>query len=329
MMATIRKRGPAQWQAQVRRDGFPPQSKTFETRKDADAWARMIEREMDTGAWRPRSDAEITTLREALERYAREETSRKKGEIQETKRIRVWMRHPLAKIALANIRGVDLARHRDERRAAGAADATIRIEIMLLSAVFEKARKDWGMIVPNPVRTISLPASSRRRERRLEDGEEARLLDALDAAMPRTPARALAAFAIETAMRQGELLGLTWNDIDLRRRIAHLDDTKSGDPRDVPLSTRAVEILSSLPRRIDNGKVFDVSQDRVMRGFRVACQRAGIDDLKFHDLRHEAASRLAEKLSAHELCKMCGWRTMQMSLRYYHPRAEDLARKLG
>lgn len=282
---------------------------------------------MDAGAWRPRSEAETTTLAEALERYAREETPRKKGEAQEMKRVRAWMRHPLAKVAMANIRGVDLARYRDERRAAGAADATIRLELMLLSAVFEIARKDWGMNVANPVRTISLPAPSRRRERRLEEGEEERILDALDGVMPRMPARALAIVAIETGMRQGELLGLTWDDIDFRRRVAHLGDTKSGDPRDVPLSSRAIEALQSIPRRID-GKVFGISQDRLIRGFRAACRRAGIKDLRFHDLRHEAASRLAARLSSHELCKMLGWRTMQMALRYYHPRAEDLARKL-
>ncbi|MCX8086910.1 MAG: site-specific integrase [Rhodocyclaceae bacterium] len=327
-MATIRKRGDYQWQAIVKRKGYPLQSKTFELRKDAEAWARMIEREMDTGAWMPRSEAESITLAEALERYAREETPRKKGAAQEMKRVRAWSRHPLARLALTRIRGVDLARYRDERRAAGVADATIRLELMLLSAIYEKARKDWGIVLANPVRTISLPSPSRRRERRLEEGEEARLLDALEDAMPRTPARALAVVAIETGMRQGELLGLEWSDIDLRRRIAHLDDTKSGDPRDVPLSGRAIEALQSIPRRID-GKVFGISQDRVMRGFKSACKRAGIEDLKFHDLRHEAASRLATKLSAHELCKMLGWKTMQMALRYYHPRAEDLARKLG
>jgi len=327
-MATIRKRGDYQWQAQVRRRGYPPQSKTFETRKDAEAWARMVEREMDTGAWMPRSEAETVTLGEALERYAREVTPRKKGAARELVRVRAWMTHPLSKIAMVNVRGVDLARYRDERRAAGAADATIRLELMLLSALYETARKDWGCVVVNPVRAITLPSPSRRRERRLEDGEELRLLDALDVAMPRLPVRALAVLAIETGMRQGELLGLTWSDVDLKRRVVHLDDTKSGDPRDVPLSSRAIEVLRSLPRQID-GRVFAVAQDRFIRGFAAACRRAGIEGLKFHDLRHEAASRLAERLSAHELCKMLGWRTMQMALRYYHPRAEDLARKLG
>lgn len=191
-MATIRKRGDMQWQAQVRRKGFPMQTRTFEIRRDADAWARMVEREMDTGAWMPRGEAETTTLGEALERYAKEDTPRKKGAAQEMKRIRAWMEHPLAKLAITNVRGVDLAKHRDERRKSGTADATIRIELMLLSAVFEKARKDWGFALQNPLRSISLPAPSRKRERRLEEGEEARLLAALDKAMPRTPARALA-----------------------------------------------------------------------------------------------------------------------------------------
>jgi integrase len=210
------------------------------------------------------------------------------------------------------------------------AENTIRLEIALLSHLFEVARREWGMEgLQNPCRTIRLPAGSRRRERRLEGDEEARLLDAIEKAMPRSPGvRALLLVAIETGMRQGELLGLRWSDVDLSRRVAHLDDTKSGDPRNVPLSLRAVEALRAIPRRID-GRIFGVTQDALIRGFSRACKLAGIEGLRFHDLRHEAASRLAGLLQAHELAKMFGWRTLAMALRYYHPRAEDLARKLS
>lgn len=329
IVARQQQDGTITWQVKIRRRGYAPVSRTFVRRADAERFARQTEADMDKGAFVPRSEAEAVTLREALERYAREVTPRKKGAARELARIKAWLEHPISKLALTNVRGVDLAKYRDERRAAGAADATIRLDLMVLSALFETARKDWGYALQNPVRSISLPSPSKKRERRLEPGEEEKLLDAIEQAMPRSPAaRALLIVAIETGMRQGELLGLTWADIDLRRRIAHLDDTKSGDPRDVPLSSRAIEALQSIPRRID-GLVFGIRQDRLMRVFAKACALAGIEGLKFHDLRHEAASRLAEKLSAHELCKMLGWRTMQMALRYYHPRAEDLVRKLG
>lgn len=327
-MASIRKRGEYQWQAQVRRDGHPPQTKTFATKKDAAAWSRMIERAMDQGTWKPRTEGDKTTLDAALQKYAAENTARKKGAAREANRIKAWRAHKLAKLTMAALRGADIAKYRDDRRADGVSDATIRLELMLLSSVYETARKDWGYAVTNPVRTITLPSPSRKRERRLEHDEETRLLDALDNALPSMPARTLAAVAIETGMRQGELLRLEWDDIDLRRRVVCLSDTKSGDPRDVPLSSAALKLLRTMPKP-HTGPVFAIRQDRLIRAFQRACDAAEISDLTFHDLRHEAASRLASKLSAHELCKVLGWKTMQMALRYYHPRAEDLARKLG
>jgi integrase len=318
------------WQAKIRKKGFPPVSKTFLRRADAEAWAKDQEVAMQRGLWRNTSEAEATTLGEALERYLREVTPRKKGARREAARIRVWLARPIAKRSLASIRGSDIAAFRDAERRRGMAENSIRLEIALLSHLFEVARREWGMEgLQNPCRTIRLPGGSKRRERRLEGDEETRLLDAIEKAMPRSPGmRALLVVAIETGMRQGELLRLRWSDIDFARRVAHLDDTKSGDPRDVPLSSRAVEALRSLPRRID-GRVFGVTQDALVSGFARACRLAGIENLRFHDLRHEAASRLAGRLQAHELAKMFGWRTLQMSLRYYHPRAEDLARKLG
>jgi integrase len=318
------------WQAKIRKKGFPPVSKTFLRRADAEAWAKDQEVAMQRGLWRDTSEAEATTLGETLERYLREVTPRKKGAKREAARIKVWLERPIAKRSLASIRGSDIAAFRDAERRRGLAENSIRIEIALLSHVFEVARREWGMEgLQNPCRTIRLPGGSKRRERRLEGDEETRLLDAIGKAMPRSPGmRALLVVAIETGMRQGELLRLRWSDVDLARRVAHLDDTKSGDPRDVPLSLRAIEALRGLPRRID-GRVFGITQDRLIRGFARACGLAEIDGLKFHDLRHEAASRLAGMLQAHELAKMFGWRTLQMALRYYHPRAEDLARKLG
>jgi len=318
------------WQAKIRKKGFPPVSKTFLRRADAEAWAKDQEVAMQRGLWRDTTEAEATTLGEALERYLREVTPRKKSAKREAARIRAWLARPIARRSLASIRGSDIAAFRDAERRRGMAENSIRLEIALLSHLFEVARREWGMEgLQNPCRTIRLPAGSRRRERRLEGDEEPRLLDAIEKAMPRSPGvRALLVVAIETGMRQGKLLRLRWSDIDLARRIAHLDDTKSGDPRDVPLSSRAVEALRSLPRRID-GRVFGVTQDALIRGFARACRLAGIENLRFHDLRHEAASRLAGRLQAHELAKMFGWRTLSMALRYYHPRAEDLARKLG
>jgi len=319
------------WQAKIRRAGFPAQSKTFVKKQDAEAWARQVESSMERGIWRDSSEAESTTLADALARYSREVTIRKKGKDRETGRIKAWLTRPIAKRTLASIRGSDMASFRDSERKRGMAENSVRIELALISHLFETARREWGMeSLTNPVKLIKLPAGSNSRTRRLEGDEEDRLLAAIARAMPKTPAvHALVAVAIETGMRQGELLGLEWKDVDLARRVARLDDTKSGDPRDVPLTTRAVDTLSTLPRPLKGGQIFQIRQDALIRGFKRACKLAEIDGLTFHCLRHEAASRLAERLEAHELAKMLGWRTIQMAMRYYHPTAASLARKLG
>lgn len=140
--------------------------------------------------------------------------------------------------------------------------------------------------------------------------------------------KSVSLLALETAMRRGEILALRWEHADLKRRVLHLPETKNGSSRNVPLSTKAVAVLESLPRNI-TGRVFDTSETAITEGFQRAAKRAGLPDFRFHDLRHEATSRLAEKLHMHELGKVTGHKSPRMLMRYYHPRAEDLAKKLG
>lgn len=329
-MATIREKGPSQYHVQIRRKGFPAQSKTFPTRRDAEDWAKVVESEMIRGVFIDRTEAESTTLKMALERYQTEITASKKGKKQEAVRIRRWLEHPLAKRSLASIRGADIAKFRDDWRKSGKAENTIRLEIALIAHVFETARKDWGMEgLANPCKSITLPKNSTPRDRRLEAGEEIRLLAELERA--RNPhILPMVRLAIETGMRQGELLALQWGDLDMGRQVLHLADTKNGTSRTVPLSTRALAVLQTLPRPIDGGRVFPVRQDNIRMAWDAACARAGIENLRFHDLRHEAASRLFELgLNPMEVAAITGHKTLQMLKRYTHLRAEDLAKKLG
>jgi integrase len=327
-MASFRKRGPYQWQAQVRKKGHPLQTKTFETRAEAEQWARGIEVEIDKGAFVSRAEAESTTLTEFLERYQAEVTPLKKGADPETNRLRLMMRHPLARRFVAGIRGVDIARWRDERLRK-VAPATVKRDLVLLGHVFEVARKEWGIYVHNPVRDIKLPPAGRPRDRRLHDGEEARLLDACREA--RNPwLLPLVQLALETAMRQGELIRLRWEHIDLNRRTAHLPDAKNGEARSVPLSTTAVTVLRALPRSLRGDVFAAVTTEAVKRSYTRAVRRAGIEDLRFHDLRHEATTRLFEKgLNIMEVASITGHKDLRMLRRYTHLRAEDLARRLA
>jgi len=340
-MATIRKRGEYQWEAQIRRKGHPALSKTFETRTDAEDWARDIERDMRRGLFVDRRESETTTLLEMLKKYEEEVTPRKKSKDREKTRIARWKTHKLASYSLAAIKPKDIAAFRDDRRKQKLAENTIRLDIALVSSVFEHCRKDWGIEVENPCRKIKLPGGSKKRERRVSPEEEAALLEYLPKAMPRTKnIHELIALELETGMRQSELLGIQWQDVHTKEKFIRLDDTKSGDPRNVPLSPRAIKTFEGMVRPIKSSdRAFLVTQDALIRGFNLACKLAieaqekpkpgFMENLKFHDLRHEAASRWASHLEAHELCKMFGWKTMQMALRYYHPTALSIAKKLA
>lgn len=348
-MAAIRKRG-SKWQARVKRNG-QTLDKSFLTKADAQRWARTIEAEIERGAFRPYPKSSQITLETALGRYGREVTPQKRGAAIEQSRIRTLVKHPLAQEMLASIRAADIAAYRDERKQAGKAASTLAKELGLISAVFKIAIAEWGMEdLINPVVGVKKPRQPNGRERRLFPGEEEWLLQAFgeieshgesSKAAINPWIQPIVVMAIETAMRRGEILSLRWDNIDLAKRVAHLPITKNGTSRDVPLSLRAVQTLQSLPRSI-TGCVFPVSANALKLAFKRGLCRARrwyeqhdrnadpkmFADLRFHDLRHEATSRLAGVFEAHELAKVTGHRDLRMLLTYYHPRAEELARKL-
>lgn len=328
-MAVIEKRGPYQWRVKIRKKGFPSQTKTFTDKKNAESWARKIESEMERGAFVCSREAENTTLIDALERYAREISVEKKGRAQELRRIAVWKSHPLAQRALASLRGSDFAKYRDERVVAGRASNTIRLELAILSHLFTVARKEWGMeSLVNPVQLIRMPRPSVARSRRLGIGE-AEQLQAAALESKSHEIGPLIEIALETAARRGEIAAMRWEHVDLKKRTWHIPETKTGAPRTVPLSSKAVEILQRLPRRID-GSVWGMRDDSITQAFCRLCKQAGINGLRFHDLRHEATSRFFEKnLNPSQVRAITGHKTSAMLDRYTHLRAEDLVTMLG
>jgi integrase len=311
----------------IRRRGYPAESRTFETKAAAERYARGIESEMDNGTFVSRAEAESTTLAELLERYLAEVTTCKKGAEPETYRIRALLRHPLASRIVATIRSADIAAYRDERLA-DVTPGSVKRELVILGHLFEIARKDWGIHVDNPVRLVRPPASPKPRDRRLEGEEEKRLLDACGKC--RNPhVEPVVRLALETALRRSELVRLRWEHVDLDRRVAHLPDTKNGEARSIPLSTVAVDTLRPL-RNGGDGEVFPrLTTEAVKLAFGRALRRAGIEGLRFHDLRHEATSRLFERgLNIMEVSAITGHKDLSVLKRYTHLRAEDLARKL-
>lgn len=338
-MASIRKRGPYQWEVRIRKKGMPVTCKTFETKFDAEKWAREIESEMDRGVYVSRTEAETTTLREALERYIEEYLPRLAHSQTNVYKARMIQRHRLAEKFMAAIRGKDVAEFIRERQDEGASGNTIRLDLALLSRLFNVAASDWSMeSLVNPVARVSRPKLPKGRERRLEADEEERLLAAAGPEM-----RLIIALALETAMRREDLSTLCWSAIDLDRRTATLFVTKNGETRTLPLSPKAIEILEAIrsaqaaahakngrPPKADD-RVFTQSPSAITQAMRRACREAGIEGLHFHDLRHEATSRLFENtdLDLMEIKSITGHKTLQMLARYTHLRMDRHADRLA
>lgn len=330
-MATIRRlRG--RWQAQVRRRGAPPRAKSFDRRSDAERWARDLEAEVDRSGWVADTRvAEKMTLGELLTRYRDEVSPTKRSAHTEKHRINAMLRRPICHRTLAKLTTSDVALYRDERLKS-VAPATVIRELNTLSHAIEVARREWSLWLPrNPVKMVRRPSAPQGRKRRLKEGEEQRLLNACDRGRNRYM-KPLIVLAVETGMRRGELLGLRWEHIDLERRVAHLPLTKNGESRDVPLSTRATETLRELaasPKRHAE-RAFPLSDNAVRLAWEHLRVRAGSDDLHFHDLRHEAVSRLFELgLNIAEVSTISGHKELRMLQRYTHLRAIDLVHRLG
>lgn len=332
-MASFSKRGDY-WRAQVRAKGQETISRTFDTKAQAQIWARSIENEMDRGVYIDRSEAELTTLLEAIERYEKETIARKGYPGQELQRTKHWKAQPLAKRYLATLRGADFAKYRDSRMDGGRAAATVRQELQVVSHLFETARKEWGMEgLLNPLKNIRKPHANNERERRLEPGEFERLSAELGR---RGNPYALPAFelAIETSLRQGMLMALRWEWIDFNSRAiriptAYRRQANKGVPAALPLSSRAIAVLQAMPRAI-NGKVFDTTTAAIVMIWKKSRLALGIKNLRWHDLRHEAASRFSERgLHPLQIAAVTGHKNLNMLRRYTHLKVEDLAVMLG
>jgi len=394
-MASFRQRESGYWQAIVRRQGAPDQSRTFPTKREAETWAATIESEIARGVFVSRSAAEKTTFATVADRFSREvlptKRSGKTDQYVLNQLVEVFGKYPLASISNSMI-----AEYRDARLKTHSPQTVIHA-ITMLSRVFKACVLDWGIALPMgiPTAQVRKPRANNARDRRLEGDEEIRIIRAIESGSKSSHLASIVAFALETAARQSEIASLVWSDVDLEKRVAKIRgeegrETKNADTfRPVPLSSKAVAILSALPRpKKGDGSVFGSSSSAIKQAFALAVKRARHDyerevlqrelaaaglseaeikeearkvlksrggpkpsnpkpprketmavmnelakdpcclDLHFHDLRHEATSRLAEKLQMHELMKVTGHKSSAMLARYYHPRAEDLAKKL-
>lgn len=347
-MATIVKTPAGTWKAVIRKTGWPTNAKTFRTKRDAEDWARRTEDEMVRGVYIQRSGSERMTLEKAMERYLAEVTPSKKPTTRRAEATKAkQLIQDLGKYSLAALSAEIIASYRDSRlasitnRGRPTSNNTVRLELALLSHLFTVAIQEWGMgLTYNPVLNIRKPSPGDGRNRRLSGEEERRLMVAVN--NHSNPMLGwIVRIALETGMRSSEITGLQCNQVDVKKRVVRLSDTKNSSFRTVPLSKLATETFKKAlenPLRPEAcNLVFfgEPGKDKKRRPYAFSKtwgllkKKLGMPDLRFHDLRHEAVSRLVEGgLSDQEVSTISGHKSMQMLKRYTHLRAEDLVGKL-
>jgi integrase len=305
-------------------------SATFTTKREAQAWAAREETQLREDA---AGQIPNRPFKDLLERYSREVSSKKRGAAREQNMVSAILRDPIAEVSLRILAPIDIATWRD-RRLKRVSGATVEREMTILSHACSVARREWGWLRVNPVSDVRRPPATAARTRRPTAEETERLLHALGYSRETSPATASArvgaayVFAIETAMRAGEICSLEWQHVN--ERHVHLPQTKNGYARDVPLSAEARRIIEQLRTLGDEeGAVFGLSTSTLDALFRKAKARALVEDLHFHDTRREALTRLSKVFDVMELARVSGHRDLRVLQNvYYAPAIGDLAAKL-
>lgn len=337
-MASFRKLKSGKWQAQIRRVGHRPIVDTFPTKATAERWAKQVETDISNGVFKDSQKAASALFRDLLARYDAEIIETKQSKRHSKLVVReLSERWPYESIlAIDSDAVLDLMRDIKKRELSR---DTADKYLMVIAGVFTAAAALWSLPVNNPVpevktrlRMLRLFAAPNRRDRRLTVGEYAAIVDW--SPNKGSLAREVFLFAIETALRRGELAALDWSDINKRDRVldvrASKTDYKTGERgRRIPLSGLALSILDRLPRNI-SGSVFGMKPDSITQAFRRMGDELGFEDLRLHDLRHEAASRFFEMgLTIEEVASITGHQDWSSLKVYTHPRAETIADKLA
>jgi integrase len=334
-MASIEKRntdsGEVSYRVKVRLKGYPIQTATFERLTDAKKWAQHTEAAIREGRHFKTSEAKRRTLAELVDRYTRDVLPAKKDGAKQAAQL-AWWKEQIGAYALADVTPALIVEHRDKLaggitiRKKQRNPATVVRYMAALSHAFTVAVKEYGWLEDSPMRKVTKPKESRGRVRFLSDDERGRLLDACrESSNPNL--YPVVVLALSTGMRSGEIMRLTWNDVDLIRGRAILHETKNGERRAVPLTGHALEQVAALSkvRRIDTNLLFPEKGNKPKKPidlrtpWETALKNAGIEDFRFHDLRHSCASYLAMNgASLAEIAEVLGHKTLAMVKRYSH-----------
>ena len=325
-MASIRKRNN-RWEVRVRRSGYPTQTKTFTHKSSAQTWAREAELALEQGKLTCHPQRLSMTLEEAVQRYLGEVSIHHKGHDVERYRLLSLLERLGRTKSLAAFTSKDIATLKTDRLQRVSSGA-VRRELNLLSSLFETAKNEWGANnLSNPVRAVKRPTDSAARDRRLTLAERHQLLSEA-ANSPNSQLYLAILIALETAMRQGEILKLRWDDVDADRGVISIRDAKNGQNRLVVVSDRLAVHLASIHRIED--ALFSITASGLQQAFRRLTRQLQMQDLRFHDLRHEAISTFFEQgLTVPEVQVMSGHRTLDQLMRYAHAQIEVRKKKVG
>ena len=328
-MASIRKRD-GQYHAQVRRKGYTSVTKTFSTKSLATKWVKAVETDMERGEFKPRVDMTVGELVTRFENQVVPTHKDKQSAVSRCKRLRRELGH----IPLSDLSPAHLASYRDERLKT-IKPSTVKRELSILSSAINIAIIDWGIPIPtNAVSMTRIPKYDGSRDRRLKRGEEDKLIT-----LAKPIYRRAIIIAIETAMRQGEIRNIRKSHINFDNQTLHIPETKTDTPRTIPLSTRAITALKDQIQSLSDTNV--VQMDRDPKLFRMSASmfrheilkyrvKLDMEDWRFHDLRHEATSRLFERgLNTMEVALITGHEDLRMLKRYTHLKPESLVARLG
>ena len=324
-MASIIQNASGNWRAQIEVHG-QREYKTFKLKTLAQQWAKQRESQMQRGMLASVDEAQKTPFARVIDQYRRRALPLKRSH--SDKFTLNLIEYHFGAHRLIGLQSKDIADFRDFRLQQGKAPATVVKDLNLLRVLIDYAINDMGIYLPaNPARIVKNPTVKNSRDRILAPAEERRLFAAFTQPMLPYTTR----LALETACRLGELFNMKWEHINFRQHTLTIPHTKTGVPRTIPLSPEAIKTLKSISRAQNSERVFVCwsRTDSFENVFRRAVKKAALENFRFHDLRHTAASRLAQKIpNVVELSRVTGHTDLKMLSRYYHISAKDLAKKL-
>ncbi len=317
-MASFQKYGKG-WRVFIKRRGVS-KSATFQTKREAQDWAIRVENLILS---EPQEKKKIYKFHELIDRYLDEYLDKRRNQRNTRYRLAKIKKYPIAQKEVNE----DSVLEFKQQRLKEVQPPSVSRDMALLSHICTLAVKEWRWIESNPFFNVTRPKENLPRDRRVSEEEIERLKLACAYESVPVTLRQYAChaflFAIETAMRAGEIQSLTWDNINLEKRTAFLPMTKNGTSRKVPLSTKAINLIKVLPR---DGKY--LFHGKIIPNFFRLKTVAGFDDLHFHDSRHEAITRLSRKLDVLTLARVVGHKNIKQLMTYYNESAEDIAQRL-